>query len=269
MRKMDKFFITTGRKTNDIRTQKAMALAAECGIPFLTRAGESLPQLKQEHDCSIALLVKKNRICIDTPDGEIFFHPGMAQLRIKKLLAGGNDNMIDAMSLKQGMTVLDCTLGLAADALVSAFVCGHRVIGLEANQLLALVIKEGLRSSASGMTSLAKTAGNIEVINANHAGYLKNLPDQSVDVVYFDPMFRHPLTDSTGLQPLRCLADAAAVSEESIRQACRVAKHRVVLKENSKSCEFRRLGFSLLHGGRYSPIHYGIIDLQQQRRKNG
>ena len=44
-----------------------------------------------------------------------------------------SDNMINAMGLKTGMTVLDCTLGLAADALVSAFVSKCEVIGLEAN----------------------------------------------------------------------------------------------------------------------------------------
>ena len=82
-----------------------------------------------------------------------------------------------------------------------------------------------------------------------------------MDIVYFDPMFRYSLTASASIQPLRSIADTSAVTLESIQQACRVAKHRVILKENSKSLEFNRLGFPKRYGGQYSPVHYGIIDV--------
>ena len=266
--KMNNFIITTGRKTNENCIKKSRILAEQYNVPFVVRTNKSLAQIKQEQNCPTALLIKKSKICIHTPDGEIFFHPSMAQLRIKKLLKNKTDNMINAMGLKNGMTVLDCTLGLAADALVSAFVSKCEVIGLEANPLLALAIKEGLQSFVSDVPFLTEAAHNIKVINSNYKNYLRELPDKSIDIVYFDPMFRYSLTASASMQPLRCIADTSAVTMESIQQACRVAKHRVILKENSKSLEFSRLGFQKRYGGRYSPVHYGIIDIKDLQQQN-
>ncbi|MGP1407976.1 MAG: class I SAM-dependent methyltransferase, partial [Selenomonas sp.] len=55
--------------------------------------------------------------------------------------------------------------------------------------------------------------------------------------------------------------ESAPVSLFAVAEACRVAKRRVVLKENSRSLEFARLGFSKIAGGKYSPVHYGVIDV--------
>ena len=37
---------------------------------------------------------------------------------------------------------------------------------------------------------------NITVINQDYLSFLKEQEDNSFDVIYFDPMFRHTLTDS-------------------------------------------------------------------------
>ncbi|MDQ0203398.1 class I SAM-dependent methyltransferase [Pectinatus haikarae] len=258
---MNNFFITTGRRTDGNCIVKAHSLAEKYNMHFIYRNNEPLAQIKKRHDCQTVIIVKKERISIVTSSGELFFHPNMAQLRIKRLLKNEKDNMLTAMALKKGMSVLDCTLGFAADALISAFKSGTLVIGLEADPLLALIAEEGLRAADFSVKELTKAAHNIKVINVNHEEYLQKLPDKSIDVVYFDPMFRHPLMDSLSLTPLRILADTAPVTKKSIDEACRIAKHRVVLKENSKSNEFDRLGFSSICGGRYSPVHYGIIEI--------
>jgi len=258
---MDKFFITTGRKIDEKSYKKAQQLAEKCQMPFVERDGKSLEQLKIAQQLDKILLVKKTKIVIVTAVGELFFHPNMAQLRIKKLLKKEPDNMIEAMGLKAGMTVLDCTLGFAADALVSSFISKIQVVGLEADELLSLVISDGLKNYNSGITAMDEAMRNIKVININHKDYLRQLPDDSFDIVYFDPMFRHPLQDSIHLQPLRQLADISAVDAESIAQARRVARKKIIFKENSKSREFSRLGFTKIAGGRYSNVHYGVMDI--------
>ena len=80
-------------------------------------------------------------------------------------------------------------------------------------------------------------------------------------MIYFDPMFRHPLEKSISLSPLREVADMRALTRETIEEAKRVAKHRVVMKENARSAEFIRLGFEKVVGGTYSKVHYGVIEL--------
>jgi len=66
---------------------------------------------------------------------------------------------------------------------------------------------------------------------------------------------------SSGINPIRPLADTRPLTEEIIRAACRVAKNRVVMKEHSDSAEFNRLGFTLADGGKYSSVAFGIIEL--------
>ncbi len=43
---------------------------------------------------------------------KIFFHPGLALPRIKEINNGKTDQMISAMSLQEGDSVLDCTMDL-------------------------------------------------------------------------------------------------------------------------------------------------------------
>ncbi|WP_196594554.1 class I SAM-dependent methyltransferase [Pectinatus sottacetonis] len=258
---MKNIFITTGRKTDEVCFKKAKEIAAEKHIDFVSRTGKSLDKLSAEKNCDMVLLVKKDRLTIKTPGGELFFHPSMAQLRLKRLLKHEPDHMVEAMGLRMGMTVLDCTLGFASDAVISAFISGTKVIGLESNLAVSIVVADGLKHYKSDIEDLQNAMHNIEVINTDCKEYLAAMPDKSVDVVYFDPMFRYPLKKSVSLQPLRGLANREAVDIGSIRQACRVARCRVVMKENSKSSEFKRLGFNKTCGGRYSSVRYGIIDL--------
>ena len=100
----------------------------------------------------------------------------------------------------------------------------------------------------------------IEVVNADCGEFLKTCADKSFDAVYFDPMFRRPIHKSSGLNPIRPLADSRPLTPEIIREACRVAKLRVVMKEHSGSEEFSRLGFKILSGGKYSSVAFGVIE---------
>ena len=134
-------------------------------------------------------MAKKGSFTLDTPEGELFFHPNMSQLRIKNIRMGDEDHMAAALDLQEGMSVLDCTLGFGADSIVASFVVGEggQVIGLEASPLIAFITSEGMKKFLATNYELHSAIKRVKVINADYNDYLQTLPDKSVDVVYFDP----------------------------------------------------------------------------------
>lgn len=252
--------VTVGRRFQPQAVILAKKIAAELNLPYVERGRESCQFFRDKYHTNFVLVAKNGTLVLDTPQGELFFHPGMAHTRIRNLLRGQEDYMIKALGLEPGMKVLDCTLGMASDALVAAAVAGDtgQVVGLEINPLVATVIGYGLRHNIGENFAVHAAMRRIEVKIAAHEEFLHTLPDNSFDAVYFDPMFRHPFWDSISLSPLRTLAEKTAVTETAVTEAKRVAKHRVVLKESSLSTEFARLGFTETVGGRYSRIKYGV-----------
>ena len=255
--------ITTGRKCQNDSIELAKTFAARLNIPFIERRGLSVNALAEAHKVKYVLVAKQNTLKLETSDNEIFFHPSLAHLRIKNILNGEGDRLIEAMKLQCGMKILDCTLGLGTDAIVESFIVGDggSVTALEVNPYLAVVVKYGMETFTGDNNNVIQAMRRVNVINVDYMDFLRNATDNSFDVVYFDPMFRHPLERSAALNPLREVADHRAVSYEAVEQAKRVASFRVVLKENARSLEFDRLGFNKITGGKYSPIHYGIIEL--------
>ena len=208
------------------------------------------------------LLVKKNSLSVITSDGELFFHPNLAHLRIKNLRENQDDRLIDALNISAGAKILDCTLGLGSDAIVASFVAGNsgKIVTLEKNLLIFTVISHGLKNFSDDSPHILDAMRRIQVFNADCKDFLKNCADNSFDAVYFDPMFTKPLKKSSGINPIRPLADKNPLTPEIIAEARRVAKNRVVMKNNSDSNEFERLGFTILGGGKYSSITFGVID---------
>jgi 16S rRNA (guanine1516-N2)-methyltransferase len=254
--------VTTIHKPTAAATECAIEMAGRLGAPLVERGRRSLASLRSEYGADAVLVAAKDGPVVHTPGGEYFFHLSMAELRINNLKDGKPDHMIAAMGLTAGMSVLDCTLGLATDAVVASFVAGEegRVVGLEASPVIAAVASHGLASFTSGRADVDAALRRIAVITADYNDYLAGLPDASFDIVYFDPMFRAPVLASSSLKPLRYLADARPVSPAAIADARRVARSRVILKEASGSGEFARLGFTRLSGGKYSSVHYGIME---------
>lgn len=260
---MERLIVTTGRKDSAQNKKAALFASEELNVPYAEREQKSLDDLRREHDANGVIVAKKKQYFLFTDEGEIFFHPGMAHLRVKNLRLGLSDRLIDTMKLKEGMSVLDCTMGLAADAITCAVVTGEsgNVTAIEKSRGVAFVIGYGLKHLTGDNYDIHAAMRRINVICAEHLEYLKSLPDKSFDVVYFDPMFRRPLEKSLSMKSLRSVAATDALTEETIREAKRVAKERVVLKENAKSKEFERLGFTKTASGKYSKVSYGVIEL--------
>ena len=257
------FIVTTIRKPDAATEILAEEISKKLGGRLVRREDLSFDALKKIHGAENILLVKKNSLSAITAEGELFFHPNTAHLRIKNLRGGEGDRLIDALKISAGSSVLDCTLGLGSDAIVESFIVGAagKVVALEVNPLIAAIVDYGMKNFSEDSPHILSAMRRVEVINADCADFLKTCADKSFDAVYFDPMFRRPVKSSSGLNPIRPLADNRPLTEEIIREACRVAKCRVVMKEHSGSAEFSRLGFKVADGGKYSSVAFGVIEL--------
>lgn len=63
------------------------------------------------------------------------------------------------------------------------------------------------------------------------------------------------------MRPLRWLAERTSLVEETLIQAKRVARHRVVIKTAVVDNLFSNLGVDELAGGKYSRVKYGILNI--------
>ena len=255
--------VRRGQRYTEANRALAARTAKSLGILNVPRGNDSLEELRSTYGVDAVLVARQGLLTLVTAEGELFFHPGMAHLRIKNMLLGHGDHLVRALGLTEGLHVLDCTLGTGADAIVESFAVAEsgRVTALESNALIAAVIADGLAHALGDNYEMHAAMRRIQVHHADALTFLRTAAEDSYDVVYFDPMFRRPLHESAGMNALRGLADPRALTEETIAEARRVARCRVVMKERRESAEFARLGFTEITGGRYSRIAYGVMEL--------
>jgi hypothetical protein len=259
--------VTTGMKPTEEETALAESLAAELGGRFVPRGGASLAKLLRRFRADRVLVTGPDGLRLHTDDGgqPLRYHPGMGLVRAKRLREGGSDPLVEISGARPGDRVLDCTAGLAGDAFVFSRAVGPtgRVVALESEPVLYVIVREGLRVYATGMDDLDADLRRIELIRTDHAAYLASLPSGSFDIVYFDPMFRIPVHESSSMVPLRGVANPAPLSSEAVREAKRVARRVVVMKENRDSGEFERLGFTRVPTKKTSAVAYGVICVER------
>lgn len=196
-------------------------------MPFLERARKtSLAPMLEQAD---ALLVfGSDGVALRDEAGALRFSPGMAKLRIKRLDSGVlDDTLVRVASFVCGETVLDCTLGLGADALVAARAVGvsGQVIGLEKSQSLFALVSAGMESHDFGPRSC-----RVRTLWADASTFLAHQPARSIDCVLFDPMFGRPRPSSPAFEMMRRHADRSPLTREMIKDARRVARRVVVVK---------------------------------------
>jgi 16S rRNA (guanine1516-N2)-methyltransferase len=258
---MQSAVVTTPLQGETQFADRARDLARRLRLPFVKRRKRSLQAIMAEHAVD-AVWVVGHRIEIHTrTERPYFFHPGMSVTRIKRLEKGERDPLIDIGHVKPGDAVLDCTLGMASDALVLAYAVGEtgKVYGIESHPWIACLVEEGLKQGYPELPALAAAMQRIRVQLGDHLQVLSQLPDKSYDLVYFDPMFRKTISTSTGIRILQELAAPQPLSEQAVAEAVRVARKRVVMKERYQSREFERLGFRKVEGGA-TRIAYGYIE---------
>lgn len=253
--------VTTPYKFGDESLAYAQQISEQLGGQFVARKSYTLRGLQRKYEQSQILVVDKQQLrYYDGEAAPLYFHPNMGYVRVKRMRDGEQDPLVRVSGCAAGDTVLDCTAGLASDSLVFAYAVGQqgRVVALESEPILAVIVREGLRTYETEHNDVNEAMRRIELVCAAHVDYLRQLPDRSVDIVYFDPMFRLPIHESAALAPLRTVANEAALSLEAIEQAKRVARKSVVLKEHKDSGEFARLGFTVQTRNQ---VAYGVIHL--------
>ena len=240
--------------------QTAKDMAARLGVAYLDRPhNQVLEEFMAAQALAAVIVLEKDGPRSHGEYGTFAYHPGMAEIRVQQLLRGAPDHLVQALHLRSGARVLDCTLGLASDAAVAACVVGPtgRVVGLEASLLLHFAVQYGLAHYECKTPLLTAALRRVEAVHAVAGEYLAACAADSFDVVYFDPMFRHPVQGSKAMEALRPLALEEPLDRTTVELALKVAS-RVVIKERSEYL-LREYGCQEYVGGKYSRIKFGII----------
>ncbi len=247
--------VTTSGKLDDRVIERASRSAKSWGLPFLERRRKApLGPLAARVDS--LLVFERDGVALCDRQGRLRFSPGMATLRIKRLEARiREDRLVELADFRSGDCVLDCTLGLAADALVAARAVGPagRVIGLEKSLALFALVSAGLAGLERPRSC------QIDVQHEDAAAFLARAPAQSFDVVLFDPMFDRPQRCSPAFEMLRRHAEHAPLAPAMLENAQRVARRFVLVKLSRRSTEWRRLNLRPEVGSPYSPISWARL----------
>ncbi|NKF08528.1 class I SAM-dependent methyltransferase [Clostridium gasigenes] len=255
--------ITTTRNPDESLINKAYGISKELDIPYVKRGNYSINKISEMNKIECFLFVEKDKIVLKGEDNAFFWHPNTSEIKMKAIKEGLNQPMVEAMDLKSGDRVLDCTLGLATDAIVFASIVGENgmVVGTEVNKYIACITKNGLKDYEDVDAQTKIFMDMIDVINSSYEDYILSMPDNSFDVVYFDPMFKIPNKKSVSINALRPFAHQEGLKKETLMEALRVCKNRVVIKERVGSGEFERLGIQKCYGNsKFGSIAYGVIE---------
>lgn len=247
--------VTTTRELTEELNYRAISISKDLDIPYIKRENLSIENIIKKYTFEYLLVVEKDNIVIKGENSTLFWHPNMSELKIKSLKKGNRDPLIEATRLQGGNSILDCTLGLAGDSIVFSYVVGKSgiVVGTEVNKYIAYLTKKGLENY--------KGDTNIKVVNESYKDYLLKQSDGSFDVVYFDPMFSKPNNKSTTINSFRNFASHELLSKEILKEALRVCRKRVVVKDRQGFNEFEELGINKYYGSkRNGSIIYGIIE---------
>jgi len=257
--------VTTSYNPSEHLVSKANELAEQWQTRTVRRGHMTIPTIQkiyQERD--ILVVTEEGLTCYRQGNKPLFFHPGSSFFRVKRMLASlQTEPMLQLAGVRPGDTVVDCTAGLCADAIMFSHAVGRegRVIAIEADPLISLIVREGLASLETDIPEMNEAMRRIHLQHGHHLEVLRRMPDQSADIIYFDPMFRSPVEASSGISPLRAYAYEHPLSVEAVEEARRVARRTIVLKELRGSQLFAELGFTE-DDRRNAKIAYGVIHIR-------
>lgn len=250
--------VTTAYRLTPETLAEARLIADELRLPFVERQKKSIGKIQEETGADVIAVTKERlEFYLQGKTEPFFFHPSSSAFRTRRPLE--EDPLVSVSGLAPGDVFLDCTLGMGSDAIVASVYVGAegRVIGCEANPVIAYIVQSGLQTYTE-LAHLIEPMRRIQVISAEATAYLSSLPDESVDVVYMDPMFIEPITGAANFDVFRDAASADQLSAVWVSEAMRVARKSIVLKAHFRSEDFEKYGFER----RIRPntkFHYGVI----------
>ncbi len=238
----------------------AIAVARQLCAVYVERPHNlSIEELRRQNNLAALIVLESSGPRIHSEAGSFAYHPGMALLRLQQLKNGAQDHLAEALALREGSRVLDCTLGLGADAAIASYIVGAagQVVGVEASPLLHFAVSWGLAHYVTPDADLNAALRRIRTVHALAQDFLERCAPDSFDAVYFDAMFRHPVPGSNGMEALRPLAYTQPLAKTAVILALRAAP-RVIIKERSEYL-LRGYGCTEFTGGRYSRVKYGVL----------
>lgn len=252
--------MTTAGRPDEQSEALARFAADALACDVLPRKKRSVQKLSETYNAHVIVAGKTRYEYF--PYGEtapFFFHPNSAAFRLKRIARGEHEPLIEVTKLQAGMSFLDCTLGIGSDSLVAAYVVGEhgKVVGVEANENVAFIVREGMKTYDTTELPLTACMRHIDVVTAEALDYLRTCSDNSFDVVYMDPMFETVIEESTNFTALRAAGEPTLLHEAWVKEAKRVAAKRVVLKAHYTSTLFAQFGFEQ-QTRETAKFHYGV-----------
>lgn len=259
-----KTVITTGGRPDELSRKLALEASKALGYEIIERKKRSIARIQRDYESAVLVAGADRydlyRIGMTEP---LFFHPNSAAFRLKRLMNGETDPLINVAQLKNGDSFLDCTLGLGSDSIIASFVVGETgcVHGLEGDVDIAFITGRGLKSYEAQSDALKQAMQGVQVTHANAVDYLKSQPDASWDIVYIDPMFSAPIEESSNFTPLRKVGLQSGLTAQWIQEAKRVSRRRVIVKDRFDSPVFDE--FQLERTIRpNTKFHFGFISTE-------
>lgn len=239
--------VTTSYRPSGTVVNKAKEWAAEWGIRFVSRQKLPVIRLYEEFGVDTVCVFGDNEFKIYRLHARALeYHPSLAMIRVKRLVSGETDPLLQVSEVRVGDRVLDCTAGLGADAAVYSWAVGDsgRVTAVDSEPIPIMLLSGGVSIHSTGFAPLDKALSRIETVLDDHYCLMQHLPDNSYDIVYFDPMFRQAVDSSSAISSIREITNPHPLRTEAVKEACRIASRMVVLKDAFRSPEFERLGFT-------------------------
>ena len=264
--RMSRWAITTSKargKHGLGLTESAELLAEELNIPVIARDNKGIGKLIAQHDLDVLLIEEEECLTAHWADGQsLTYHPGMSVPRIKHIKDGEQEMLATVMDLAVGDAVLDCTMGMASDAVTVSFLVGESggVTALESSEVIYAITSYGLKHWHTDSIPMRQAMERVKPVFSKYEQYLYDLAKQGqkrYDVIYFDPMFERPIMESSGIAPLRKEADYAPLTQETLELARSLCKKRVVVKHREGT--LNHLVFDARLGGKYSNLAYGVL----------
>lgn len=217
--------VSTCYDPTDAHRARAHALGERFAAPVVER--RAFDAMFLATGATHLYVVGRAREEVRAREGSCFVQEG---LLATKLHEGAHHPFVRALG--PCTSVVDCTLGLANDALHAATVLRCSVLGVEGSPVIHALLQEGLprisRSHPGGL--------RIDLIHGDALEVLRGLADRSRDVVFLDPMMSRPGRSAPSFEVLRAFAVPEPASAELLREAARVARSRVVLKLGKGAC---------------------------------
>ena len=214
--------VTTAYRALPEMRVRAAEVAQRCSAPLVPR--ESLSKMRQV--ASLIYVVGRQEEFVFSPAGRLVAGEGLMKL---KKLDGPEHPLVRAVAPggSRTTTVFDGTLGLAQDALHVSLIGGVSVDGVEASPALVCLVENFLDRAGARWGDAPR---RIHPRTGLAYDVLRTLDDDAYDVVYFDPMFDVAMPSQPDFRVLRSLAREQPLTQDTLDEAVRVARQRVVLK---------------------------------------